>query len=159
MSCNLTWLGLQHCRTILWEKGFLVTEWVKVQSLISRQYVTTHWLPSIREFFRFFRRKSSVDEGNGTLGGLNANIPLPSTGEEAMHRLLACKGRDPYSILGKSFMFSVSDFFLPLLMYITSKVLDVTVLTKKFDVTISDKQFWFIRTKIGNEELKKPSKY
>ncbi|GLH01499.1 DnaJ-like protein subfamily C member 14 [Gryllus bimaculatus] len=32
--------------------------------------------------------------------GLDANIPLPSTGEEAMKRLLACKGKDPYSILG-----------------------------------------------------------
>lgn len=24
------------------------------------------------------------------------NIPLPSTGDEAMKRLLACKGKDPY---------------------------------------------------------------
>lgn len=66
---------------------------------MSRQYVTTHWLPSIQEFFRLFRRKAT--DGSGTLGGLNANIPLPATGEEAMHRLLACKGRDPYSILGR----------------------------------------------------------
>ncbi|KAJ9594717.1 hypothetical protein L9F63_013991, partial [Diploptera punctata] len=32
--------------------------------------------------------------------GLETNISLPSTGEEAMRRLLACKGKDPYSILG-----------------------------------------------------------
>ena len=32
--------------------------------------------------------------------GLEANIPLPTTGEEAMKRLLACRGKDPYSILG-----------------------------------------------------------
>ncbi|XP_055885554.1 dnaJ homolog dnj-5-like [Biomphalaria glabrata] len=32
--------------------------------------------------------------------GLEENITLPSTGEEAMKRLLACKGKDPYSILG-----------------------------------------------------------
>ncbi|KAL3868971.1 hypothetical protein ACJMK2_041716 [Sinanodonta woodiana] len=32
--------------------------------------------------------------------GLDENIVLPSTGEEAMQRLLACKGKDPYSILG-----------------------------------------------------------
>lgn len=25
---------------------------------------------------------------------------MPTTGEEAMKRLLACKGKDPYSILG-----------------------------------------------------------
>jgi DnaJ family protein C protein 14 len=28
--------------------------------------------------------------------GLDSNISLPSTGEEAMRRLLACKGKDPY---------------------------------------------------------------
>ncbi|XP_046407537.1 uncharacterized protein LOC124172161 [Ischnura elegans] len=33
-------------------------------------------------------------------GSLETNISLPSTGEEAMKRLLACKGKDPYSILG-----------------------------------------------------------
>ncbi|CAG5116257.1 unnamed protein product, partial [Candidula unifasciata] len=32
--------------------------------------------------------------------GLEENICLPATGEEAMKRLLACKGQDPYSILG-----------------------------------------------------------
>ncbi|KAK4023344.1 dnaJ homolog dnj-5 [Daphnia magna] len=100
MSYNLAWLGLQQCHTVLWEKSFVITEWITAQIRISRQYVTTNWLPSIREFFRFFQRKSSSDHESSTLGGLNANIPLPSTGEEAMHRLLACKGRDPYSILG-----------------------------------------------------------
>ncbi|KAL8604695.1 hypothetical protein ACOMHN_017654 [Nucella lapillus] len=32
--------------------------------------------------------------------GVEENITLPATGEEAMKRLLACKGKDPYSILG-----------------------------------------------------------
>ncbi|KAG0713854.1 DnaJ subfamily C member 14 [Chionoecetes opilio] len=32
--------------------------------------------------------------------GLDINISLPTTGDEAMKRLLACKGKDPYSILG-----------------------------------------------------------
>ncbi|XP_068898991.1 dnaJ homolog dnj-5 [Tenebrio molitor] len=32
--------------------------------------------------------------------GLQNNINMPTTGEEAMKRLLACKGKDPYSILG-----------------------------------------------------------
>lgn len=27
---------------------------------------------------------------------LHTNIPLPTTGEEALKRLLACKGKDPY---------------------------------------------------------------
>ncbi|KAK3852836.1 hypothetical protein Pcinc_040589 [Petrolisthes cinctipes] len=33
-------------------------------------------------------------------GVLDYNITLPITGDEAMKRLLACKGKDPYSILG-----------------------------------------------------------
>ncbi|KAL3269972.1 hypothetical protein HHI36_009027 [Cryptolaemus montrouzieri] len=34
--------------------------------------------------------------------GLKHNLTMPTTGEEAMKRLLACKGKDPYSILGVS---------------------------------------------------------
>lgn len=37
--------------------------------------------------------------------GLKHNISLPVTGEEAMKRLLACKGKDPYSILGVFILF------------------------------------------------------
>ncbi|GFO05063.1 Dnaj-like protein subfamily c member 14 [Plakobranchus ocellatus] len=32
--------------------------------------------------------------------GVEENIVLPATGDEAMKRLLACRGKDPYSILG-----------------------------------------------------------
>ncbi|XP_023028836.2 uncharacterized protein [Leptinotarsa decemlineata] len=39
------------------------------------------------------RKKESTD---------SQNINMPTTGEEAMKRLLACKGKDPYSILGVS---------------------------------------------------------
>lgn len=104
MSCNLTWQGLQRSRTVFWEKGLFISEYIKIQIVVLKHYISVQWMPSIREFTNFFRRKSSLDE-NSSSGGLNANIPLPSTGEEAMHRLLACKGRDPYSILGK-FRFS-----------------------------------------------------
>ncbi|XP_026288000.1 homeotic protein female sterile [Frankliniella occidentalis] len=52
-------------------------------------------------------RNSSKKSGRGVEGrdsvipgGLSHNISMPSTGEEAMKRLLACKGKDPYSILG-----------------------------------------------------------
>ncbi|CAH1709602.1 unnamed protein product [Aphis gossypii] len=38
------------------------------------------------------------DQNSGNT--LQTNIPLPTTGEEALKRLLACKGKDPYSILG-----------------------------------------------------------
>ncbi|XP_026739728.1 dnaJ homolog dnj-5 [Trichoplusia ni] len=48
-------------------------------------------------------KKAEVEPDNGNDSTkLNANIPLPATGEEAMKRLLACKGKDPYSILGVS---------------------------------------------------------
>ncbi|XP_041359014.1 uncharacterized protein LOC121375566 [Gigantopelta aegis] len=41
----------------------------------------------------------NMDGGRKRLG-LDENIVLPNTGEEAMRRLLACKGKDSYSILG-----------------------------------------------------------
>lgn len=85
---------------------------MKIQAKKYQNYFTTQWLPSIREFARYFRRGSAAEDTSSTNGGLNANIPLPSTGEEAMHRLLACKGRDPYSILGKDFFFFNFNFFI-----------------------------------------------
>lgn len=47
-------------------------------------------------------RKKEKEEGSkGFLNpGLQTNIAMPTTGDEAMKRLLACKGKDPYSILG-----------------------------------------------------------
>lgn len=54
-------------------------------------------------FWRKFKAKRKDDKDDNVhwlQGGLEANIALPSTGEEAMKRLLACKGKDPYSILG-----------------------------------------------------------
>ncbi|CAL1532632.1 unnamed protein product [Lymnaea stagnalis] len=57
---------------------------------------------------KLFKGQSDQKEGNNWNArdhlrrrvGLEENINLPSTGEEAMKRLLACKGKDPYSILG-----------------------------------------------------------
>ncbi|KAL4710520.1 hypothetical protein ACJJTC_008922 [Scirpophaga incertulas] len=50
---------------------------------------------------KWFKKDADNDKGNDT-ANQNTNIPLPATGEEAMKRLLACKGKDPYSILGVS---------------------------------------------------------
>ncbi|XP_023936907.2 dnaJ homolog dnj-5 [Bicyclus anynana] len=50
---------------------------------------------------KWFKKETESDSGNDSTK-LNANIPLPATGDEAMKRLLACKGKDPYSILGVS---------------------------------------------------------
>lgn len=48
------------------------------------------------------RKKPDAPEENPNFvhNGLQHNLTMPTTGEEAMKRLLACKGKDPYSILG-----------------------------------------------------------
>ncbi|CAK1552831.1 unnamed protein product [Leptosia nina] len=56
--------------------------------------------------FAFWRKlkwlRKDKDNDDSETNKLNSNIPLPGTGEEAMKRLLACQGKDPYSILGVS---------------------------------------------------------
>lgn len=51
-------------------------------------------ITDFRIFFLFSGRDKKLPRG------LDINISLPTTGDEAMKRLLACKGKDPYSILG-----------------------------------------------------------
>ncbi|CAC5387821.1 DNAJC14 [Mytilus coruscus] len=71
---------------------YVIWTWGKVSHFVKTRILNKY-------FKRFFkqseleRRKLGVDE----------NIALPSTGSEAMQRLLACKGKDPYSILGLRF--------------------------------------------------------
>ncbi|XP_014789481.1 dnaJ homolog subfamily C member 14 [Octopus bimaculoides] len=45
-------------------------------------------------------KRKQMDEKFAYRIGLDENIKLPATGEEAMQRLLNCRGKDPYSILG-----------------------------------------------------------
>lgn len=48
-------------------------------------------------YIRYFCISIETESDNGSDSSkLNSNIPLPATGEEAMKRLLACKGKDPY---------------------------------------------------------------
>ncbi|CAH0554688.1 unnamed protein product [Brassicogethes aeneus] len=55
----------------------------------------------IRDKFKGRKRVEEEDEQRPfTPKGLQNNINMPTTGDEAMRRLLACKGKDPYSILG-----------------------------------------------------------
>lgn len=100
MSCYLSWQALQQWHVVILEKTTCAIDWIKVTSRRSYHHANTNWMPPLREFFRSFRRNASDSDGTAASGGLGSNIPLPSTGEEAMHRLLACRGRDPYSILG-----------------------------------------------------------
>ncbi|RZF35187.1 hypothetical protein LSTR_LSTR012625 [Laodelphax striatellus] len=67
---------------------------------------------STRSWWKFWRRRSPAGEGGGSPGkqaradkqppheGLANNMALPTTGDDAIKRLLSCKGKDPYSILG-----------------------------------------------------------
>ena len=95
--------------TVLYTKYswvYLATTFSKVQFLKNIGKQIDDWFGSSR--FAFWRRIKSKknddkdDSGHRSWmhGGLETNIALPSTGEEAMKRLLACKGKDPYSILG-----------------------------------------------------------
>lgn len=46
-----------------------------------------------------WRRKKTPDPPPPPLpGSLQHNISLPTTGDEAMKRLLSCKGKDPYRL-------------------------------------------------------------
>ena len=99
MSWSLAWQSLLLYSAVLLERGRAAGNWMQIQNAKCLRHVYDNWVPPLREFLSMFRRDSTQND-NGGSSGLNANITLPSTGEEAMHRLLACKGRDPYSILG-----------------------------------------------------------
>ncbi|OXU21678.1 hypothetical protein TSAR_004041 [Trichomalopsis sarcophagae] len=82
---------------------YIVSAFSKIRFLNAIGKQIDSWFGNSR--FAFWRRlKSKSEEKEESTswirGGLETNIALPSTGEEAMKRLLACKGKDPYSILG-----------------------------------------------------------
>ncbi|XP_013420781.1 uncharacterized protein LOC106181068 [Lingula anatina] len=54
----------------------------------------------VKKRWKWWGRGQDGTSQSHTHIGLEENIQLPTTGEEAMKRLLACKGKDPYSILG-----------------------------------------------------------
>lgn len=108
MSMNLViqFIKCMWFHTVLYIKY----SWVYVASVFSKIRILNAIGKKIDNWFgnsrlAFWRRikstKAEKDENtNWMQGGLEVNIALPSTGEEAMKRLLACKGKDPYSILG-----------------------------------------------------------
>ncbi|KAL4236978.1 subfamily C member 14 [Mactra antiquata] len=75
--------GCVHITTWLWGKLWMFLE---TKVFKGKLFGNDKW------------KKSSSDAAKNI--GLEENITLPSTGDEAMQRLLACKGKDPYSILG-----------------------------------------------------------
>ncbi|XP_015601371.1 dnaJ homolog dnj-5 [Cephus cinctus] len=108
MSANLV-VQLGKCiwfHTILYLKYswiYIASTFSKIRFLNAVGKRVDGWFGNSR--FAFWRKMKCKNEGkeentNSIPGGLEANIALPCTGEEAMKRLLACKGKDPYSILG-----------------------------------------------------------
>ncbi|XP_071631548.1 uncharacterized protein [Temnothorax longispinosus] len=109
MSANLV-IQLGKCawyHTILYLKCwcmYVAVTFCKIRILNAIGKQLDNWFGSSK--FAFWRKVNTKkneereDSGNWIHGGLETNIALPSTGEEAMKRLLACKGKDPYSILG-----------------------------------------------------------
>ncbi|XP_044578172.1 dnaJ homolog dnj-5 [Cotesia glomerata] len=110
MSTNLViqFLKCMWFHTVLYLKyswGYVVSTFPKIRFLNAIGKRIDGWLGNSR--FAFWRRikannkKLDREENTNWIPGrLETNISLPSTGEEAMKRLLACKGKDPYSILG-----------------------------------------------------------
>lgn len=79
--------------------------WLKIHYTTTIS-TTVDFIKSLRLFQWLYEKckgnKTSKDneENNFVHNGLQNNINMPTTGDEAMKRLLACKGKDPYSILG-----------------------------------------------------------
>lgn len=72
-----------------------ITIFTTMSQYVEKKFGRYFWKPKGEE------RRNSKPDGKAWLhSGLEHNITMPSTGEEAMKRLLACKGKDPYSILG-----------------------------------------------------------
>ncbi|XP_012236453.1 dnaJ homolog dnj-5 isoform X2 [Bombus impatiens] len=85
----------------LWVYMAMTFSKIRILNAIGKQL--DNWFGNSKfAFWRKIKTKNEEKEENNSWihGGLEANIALPSTGEEAMKRLLACKGKDPYSILG-----------------------------------------------------------
>ncbi|CAE1299303.1 DNAJC14 [Acanthosepion pharaonis] len=73
----------------------LVHLMILVGSKVWNVFVSRIW----KKYSRAWKWKKGDDKTSRKIG-LDENIKLPSTGEEAMQRLLSCRGKDPYSILG-----------------------------------------------------------
>ncbi|XP_058800515.1 LOW QUALITY PROTEIN: uncharacterized protein LOC131669569 [Phymastichus coffea] len=81
--------------------------WIYMLSKISQIHFLNNftkwiyvWFGNKFAFWKRLKTENKTDRCTNLIGGLDTNIILPTTGEEAMKRLLACKGKDPYSILG-----------------------------------------------------------
>jgi DnaJ family protein C protein 14 len=83
-----------------WEKlSGAILQFKVLEKLGYRAGWWNFWRNDRKSSWRKHSSSCSGDEVNfkdGFPAKLENNISLPSTGEEAMRRLLACKGKDPY---------------------------------------------------------------
>ncbi|XP_038210899.1 dnaJ homolog dnj-5 [Zerene cesonia] len=91
VSCQTVWRSSKEWLSKLRDNKYL--------TYIDRKFGHTRF--AFWRRLKWFRKDKDWDSDNES-SKLNTNIPLPATGEEAMKRLLACQGKDPYSILGVS---------------------------------------------------------
>ncbi|CAG9760773.1 unnamed protein product [Ceutorhynchus assimilis] len=79
------------------------TSFTSTSEAVLKRWKLSAWIWEIFENrFKQKNKKPKIEEDTNNFlhNGLNNNITMPTTGDEAMKRLLACKGKDPYSILG-----------------------------------------------------------
>ncbi|XP_037796401.1 uncharacterized protein LOC119591724 [Penaeus monodon] len=78
-----------HLMTVVWARLKETWAWL----MLNGRYYWTKWINcfwnSDKEHIRMSGKENKVSNG------LECNISLPTTGEEAMKRLLACKGKEP----------------------------------------------------------------
>ncbi|KAK7073015.1 Cleavage inducing molecular chaperone [Halocaridina rubra] len=97
LSADVVYMSTQlflHMMAVLWAK--LLSYWGLFKS-----YSRYCWSKIVALFRKTDKEERKIPGREKKIHkGLDCNITLPTSGEEAMKRLLACKGKDPYSILG-----------------------------------------------------------
>nr|XP_022902493.1 dnaJ homolog dnj-5 [Onthophagus taurus] len=94
--CSLSWQIWRDSMTFMWT--WTIINWASFKEsciYIVRRVRLFMWI-----YEKFNKPKEKEEKKPFVRAGLQYNINMPQTGEEAMKRLLACKGKDPYSILG-----------------------------------------------------------
>ncbi|CAH1966220.1 unnamed protein product [Acanthoscelides obtectus] len=97
--CSLSLHLINDMATHSWT--WLIHQWTLLaqsMQVIMKSFRIFAWVQS--KFAREKKEDVSKEKPSLPPNGLQHNISMPTTGDEAMKRLLACKGKDPYSILG-----------------------------------------------------------
>ncbi|KAH1009269.1 hypothetical protein HUJ04_001648 [Dendroctonus ponderosae] len=94
-------------------RDFIISSWTQLiafwtsftstsETILKRCRLTAWIWEKVETKFKKNHKKPRLEEETNNLlnNGIDNNISMPTTGDEAMKRLLACKGKDPYSILG-----------------------------------------------------------